>query len=156
MAQTVIADDQLFTLEDEYTVGLDALGRVRISPTDVSQFIRLDQCERYLRLRLHDRFAGDRFMFVYGFVPSRSPFSSPGRAASSSRRSVPRRFARPARERRVTAALAEERNRYGAELCTAAVVVHAAVVSQTEAWGRAVLELGKPPGRLTNLEMHIF
>jgi hypothetical protein len=50
MAQTVIADDALIT--DEYTVELDALGRVRISPTDVSQFIRLDQCERYLRLRL--------------------------------------------------------------------------------------------------------
>jgi hypothetical protein len=54
MAETVIADDplELVTLEDEYTVGLDDQGRVRISPTDVSQFIRLDQCERYLRLRL--------------------------------------------------------------------------------------------------------
>jgi hypothetical protein len=41
MAQTVIVDDALGT--DEYSVGLDALGRVRISPTDVSQFIRPDQ-----------------------------------------------------------------------------------------------------------------
>ena len=41
MAQTVISDDPRVT--DEYTVGLDALGRVRISPTNVSQFIRLDQ-----------------------------------------------------------------------------------------------------------------
>ena len=45
MAQTVIADDALVTLEDEFSVGLDELGRIRISPTDVSQFIRLDQCE---------------------------------------------------------------------------------------------------------------
>jgi hypothetical protein len=50
MAQTMIADDPLVT--DEFTVGLDQQGRVRISPTDVSQFIRLDQCERYPRLRL--------------------------------------------------------------------------------------------------------
>src|SRR5215207_11092683 len=50
MARTVIANDALGT--DEFTVGLDELGRVRISPTDVSQFIRLDQCERYLRLRV--------------------------------------------------------------------------------------------------------
>lgn len=67
MAQTVIADEALDT--DEYSVGLDALGRVRISPTDVSQFIRLDQCERYLRLRLHERSAGIRFMHDYGVVP---------------------------------------------------------------------------------------
>ncbi len=47
MAQPVIADDplELVTPEDEFTVGLDDQGRVRISPTDVSQFIRLDQCE---------------------------------------------------------------------------------------------------------------
>src|SRR5688572_5067444 len=64
MAQTVIADDAVDT--DEYSVRLDALGRVRISPTDVSQFIRLDQCERYLRLRLHERSAGIRFMHDYG------------------------------------------------------------------------------------------
>ena len=75
MAQTVIADDplELVTREDEYTVGLDELGRIRISPTDVSQFIRLDQCERYLRLRLHERSAGIRFMFDYGVVPQSIP-----------------------------------------------------------------------------------
>src|SRR5918994_4749917 len=71
MAQTVIADEALDT--DEYSVGLDALGRVRISPTDVSQFIRLDQCERYLRLRLHERSAGIRFMHDYGVVPQSIP-----------------------------------------------------------------------------------
>ncbi len=58
---------------DEFTVGLDELGRIRISPTDVSQFIRLDQCERYLRLRLHERSAGMRFMVDYGVVPQSIP-----------------------------------------------------------------------------------
>jgi hypothetical protein len=48
MAQTVIADDALVT--DEYRIGLDGEGRIRISPIDVSQFIRLDHCERYPRL----------------------------------------------------------------------------------------------------------
>jgi len=73
MAQTVIADDILVASEDEYTVGLDAQGRVRISPTDVSQFIRLDQCERYLRLRLHERSTSIRFMHDYGVVPQAIP-----------------------------------------------------------------------------------
>src|SRR5919107_5351252 len=73
MAQTVIADDPLVICDDEYTVGLDALGRVRISPTDVSQFIRLDQCERYLRLRLHERSAGLRFMYDFGVAPQSIP-----------------------------------------------------------------------------------
>lgn len=37
-------------------VNLDRLDApLSISPTDVSQFIRLDQCRRYLRLRLHER-----------------------------------------------------------------------------------------------------
>jgi hypothetical protein len=40
MAQPVIADDALVTLEDEFGGGLDELGRIRISPTDVSQFRR--------------------------------------------------------------------------------------------------------------------
>src|SRR5215218_2113442 len=71
MAQTVIVDDALGT--DGFSVGLDALGRVRISPTDVSQFIRLDQCERYLRLRLHERSAGRRFMDDYDVVPQSIP-----------------------------------------------------------------------------------
>ena len=48
MAQTVIADDPLalVTPEDEFTVSLDDQGRVHISPTDVSQFIRLDGMKR--------------------------------------------------------------------------------------------------------------
>ncbi len=44
-----------------------------ISPTDVSQFIRLDQCERYLRLRLHERSAGSRFMRDYEAAPQPIP-----------------------------------------------------------------------------------
>jgi hypothetical protein len=48
MAPTLMADSALVT--DDFSIGLDEQGRVRISPTDVSQFLRLDQCERYLRL----------------------------------------------------------------------------------------------------------
>jgi predicted Rossmann fold nucleotide-binding protein DprA/Smf involved in DNA uptake len=50
----------------------------------------------------------------------------------------------PAHEHRVTAALAEERNRFVAEIASAAVVVHAGAGSRTEAWCRTVLDLGKP------------
>jgi hypothetical protein len=48
MAQPVIADDPLalVTPEDELIVGRDDQGRVRISPIDVSQFIRLDGMKR--------------------------------------------------------------------------------------------------------------
>jgi hypothetical protein len=44
-------------------------GERQISPTDVSQFIRLEQCERYLRLRLHERSANRAFMRDYGVAP---------------------------------------------------------------------------------------
>jgi len=44
-----------------------------ITPTDVSQFIRLDQCERYLRLRLHERAAGRDFMTEYNVAPQSIP-----------------------------------------------------------------------------------
>ena len=37
----------------------------RISPTVVSQFVRLDQCRRYLRLALHERTFGPRFLHDY-------------------------------------------------------------------------------------------
>jgi hypothetical protein len=36
--------------DDEFTVGLDDQGRVRISPTDVSQFIRLDRMKCFEEL----------------------------------------------------------------------------------------------------------
>ncbi len=45
----------------------------KITPTDVSQFIRLEQCERYLRLRLHERTANPRFMADYGVAPQSIP-----------------------------------------------------------------------------------
>lgn len=44
-----------------------------ISPTDVSQFIRIEQCERYLRLRLHERNVGSGFMREFGVVPQSIP-----------------------------------------------------------------------------------
>jgi AAA domain/PD-(D/E)XK nuclease superfamily len=43
---------------------------LRISPTDVSQFVRLDQCERYLRFRLAER-DGQKFMRAYDVTPQR-------------------------------------------------------------------------------------
>ena len=46
---------------------------LKISPTDISQFIRLDQCERYLRLRLHERAQGQKFLYEYGVAPQSIP-----------------------------------------------------------------------------------
>jgi len=43
---------------------------VRITPTDVSSFVRLEQCERFLRFRLAER-SGVRFMDDYGVAPQR-------------------------------------------------------------------------------------
>ena len=48
-------------------------GRRLIAPTDLAQFIRLDQCRRYLRLRLHERVAGSRFLRDYDVVPQSLP-----------------------------------------------------------------------------------
>jgi hypothetical protein len=48
-------------------------GHRQITPTDVAQFIRLEQCERYLRLRLHTRAMGAGFMRAYGVVPQSIP-----------------------------------------------------------------------------------
>lgn len=45
----------------------------RISPTDLAQYLRLDQCRRYLRLRLHERVFGQRFMASYGVAPQALP-----------------------------------------------------------------------------------
>src|SRR3954467_14582819 len=48
-----------------------ATGRpLRLTPTDVSQFVRLEQCERYLRFRLAER-AGQQFMEEYDVIPQR-------------------------------------------------------------------------------------
>ena len=37
-----------------------------ISPTDIAQFARLEQCQRYLALRLRERREGSGFLFDYG------------------------------------------------------------------------------------------
>jgi predicted Rossmann fold nucleotide-binding protein DprA/Smf involved in DNA uptake len=50
----------------------------------------------------------------------------------------------PDGERRVTARLAEERNRLVAELCSGAVVIHAVPGGRTEAWCRGLLGQDKP------------
>jgi hypothetical protein len=43
---------------------------LRLTPTDVSQFVRLEQCERFLRFRLAER-AGQKFMEEYDVTPQR-------------------------------------------------------------------------------------
>jgi hypothetical protein len=43
---------------------------LKITPTDVSQFVRLEQCERFLRLRLAER-AGHKFMEPFGVTHQR-------------------------------------------------------------------------------------
>src|ERR1700719_2633315 len=43
---------------------------LRLTPTDVTQFVRLEQCERYLRFRLAER-AGQNFMEDYDVIPHR-------------------------------------------------------------------------------------
>jgi predicted RecB family nuclease len=43
---------------------------LRVTPTDVAQFVRLEQCERFLRFRLAER-AGQDFLHAYGVAPQR-------------------------------------------------------------------------------------
>ena len=49
---------------------LPAKGPLRLTPTDVSQFVRLEQCERFLRFRLAER-ANQKFMEEYDVNPQR-------------------------------------------------------------------------------------
>jgi hypothetical protein len=49
---------------------LPASRPLRLTPTDVSQFVRLEQCERFLRFRLAER-AGRKFMEDYDVTPQR-------------------------------------------------------------------------------------
>lgn len=44
-----------------------------ISPTDIAQYIRLDQCARYLRLRLHERTLGRDFLTRAGVAAQAIP-----------------------------------------------------------------------------------
>ena len=41
----------------------------RLSPTDISQFIRLEQCARYLRFQMAERSGGRNFMREYDVAP---------------------------------------------------------------------------------------
>src|ERR1051325_366100 len=43
---------------------------LRLTPTDVSMFVRFEQCERFLRFRLAER-AGQKFMEDYDVIPQR-------------------------------------------------------------------------------------
>src|ERR1700683_4888771 len=43
---------------------------LRLTPTDVTQFVRLEQCERFLRFRLAERARQD-FMKEYDVIPQR-------------------------------------------------------------------------------------
>ncbi len=51
---------------DLYPVDRDRDGHFSVSPTEVARFISLEQCERYLRLRLHERSGGKSFLADYG------------------------------------------------------------------------------------------
>ncbi|MBA3643305.1 MAG: PD-(D/E)XK nuclease family protein, partial [Chloroflexia bacterium] len=51
---------------DLYPVLPNDRGVVPISPTDVSQFIRLEQCQRFLRLHLHEGTNTSQFLRDYG------------------------------------------------------------------------------------------
>ena len=51
----------------------------------------------------------------------------------------------PSAQRRPTAALAESRNEYVAELASRVFIAHAAPGGRTEAFARALADTGKPP-----------
>ncbi len=48
-------------------------GPIAVSPTDIAQFVRLDQCRRFLRLRLHEVRAGGAFLRDSGVAPQEAP-----------------------------------------------------------------------------------
>ncbi|HKG26959.1 MAG TPA: ATP-binding protein, partial [Thermomicrobiales bacterium] len=48
-------------------------GPIAVSPTDVAQYVRLDQCRRFLRLRLHELRAGQGFLRASGVAPQEAP-----------------------------------------------------------------------------------
>jgi hypothetical protein len=48
---------------------VDGTVRRRISPTDISQYIRLQQCRRFLALRLKEHSGGRNILAEYGVVP---------------------------------------------------------------------------------------
>src|SRR5262249_35477687 len=46
---------------------------LRLSPTNLSEFIRLEQCERYLRLRLFHHLRGQGLLYEDGVRPQARP-----------------------------------------------------------------------------------
>lgn len=44
-----------------------------LSPTDLSQFLRLERCERFLRLRMYERENGRKFLFDFDVAPQELP-----------------------------------------------------------------------------------
>jgi hypothetical protein len=46
---------------------------LQISPTDIAQFIRLEQCDRYLRLRLYQRNVSSSVIEDYGVATQSIP-----------------------------------------------------------------------------------
>lgn len=59
--------------DDRLTPAVFQGRRLPISPTDVAQFVRLDQCRRFLRLRLHERLDGARFLRDFDVAPQEIP-----------------------------------------------------------------------------------
>src|SRR6478752_6551555 len=57
-------------------------GPFRIAPTDLATYVRLDQCERYLRLQLYTRNSGDGFLKEYDVAPQSLPSLLTGSGAS--------------------------------------------------------------------------
>lgn len=44
-----------------------------LSPTDISQFLRKERCERYLRLRMYERESGRKFLYDFDVAPQEIP-----------------------------------------------------------------------------------
>lgn len=59
--------------DDRLSTAIFAKTPLPISPTDVAQFVRLDQCRRFLRLRLHERVAGNSFLRDFDVAPQEIP-----------------------------------------------------------------------------------
>lgn len=49
------------------------LDDLKLAPTDIARFISHDQCQRYLRLRLHQREHGEKFLREFGVVAETIP-----------------------------------------------------------------------------------
>src|SRR3954470_14854387 len=59
-----------------------ANGPLRIAPTDLATYVRLNQCERFLRLQLFTRNSGDGFLREYDVAPQSLPSLLTGSGAS--------------------------------------------------------------------------